>query len=115
MCDCGKVFLDMDAYEYVKHHKRADPQKRANLQAIVSGVHDISAFKSEDIQKYDNWYLAAINHWIENPTHNITVTGPRAVVNVSAEFKESYNLLGNLFLGAMRKVCEIARDANSVI
>ena len=112
---CGKVFLNMDAYEYAEVHKLCDTVKAAKLEAIVRGEAKLEDFQQGDIQKYDKWFLEATRHWIENPTHTIIVSGPRCDVDMTREYKLSLQMLGESFLEAQRKLCELAWDEGSVI
>lgn len=123
VCSCGEVFLNMDAKEYLKHHKFVDPKKAEKLEMLGAGLAQPSEFSIDDIQKYDKWVNKATLHWIENPHHTITVSGPkqytlktkRDYYDMTAPFKVAYSMLGKMFLDGLKKTCEFAWDEGAVI
>lgn len=92
VCNCGVVFLDMDAYEYVKYHHLADP----------------NITETDYVRKFDKWFVLAMVHWIENPTHTIIVSCGFQEMDITEQHRSAFKTFGPEYLQNQKSLMEQA-------
>jgi hypothetical protein len=130
---CREVFLDMDAWEYVKVSRcyaNRGKQPSIDWQDVADGVTlmDYSkvlgkakAIVEEGKGFYDKFFCKAVLHWCDNPEHTIVVSvplgnnGPMQRFDLTADLKGSRLLFGDQFVVATKRLMELLYDDAATI
>lgn len=130
---CGEVFLDMDAWEYVKVSRcYANRGRRPNIdwQAIASLVQQnngeaivakANSVVEEEKGFYDKFFCKAVIHWCNNPDHTIMVSvplGDNGVMqryDMTYQFKDAFITFGSEYLVNQKSLMEAVYDEGAII
>ena len=122
---CGLMFLDMDAWKYMeislcyKNKLKGRPIYQWSEMQTLSQDKNLIDDLAKD--KFDKFFINAVLHWCDNPTHTIYVTVPDINTGklqrweLTADLKTALSIYGPKFIDTERLIMQNGYTEDAVI